>query len=187
MLTKGPYFHIGGDESYKTSKKDFVQILDSVISYVENNNKTPITWDNKNKTAKIVQYWNGEIDLKVIGKSEQIIYSPAKHAYLDMKYDSLSKFGLFWAGYSSVKNAYSWDPKSLEIKLDEIDILGIEAPIWTETVSSFDELAYLVFPRLLGHSEIGWTSVDLRKWEAYSKRLEKHKQYLKSKGIQTSY
>jgi len=188
-LTTGPYFHVGGDESYKTSKEDFIQIIDSVFSYVKSNNKTPITWDNNIKTAKITQYWNEESNLNAIRKSEQIIYSPASHAYLDMKYDSLSKFGLFWAGYSSVKNAYEWDPKTISTKLNlnEIRVLGIEAPIWTETVSSFDELAYLVFPRLLGHSEIGWTSINLRKWESYNIRLKKHKDFLKSMEIYSPY
>ncbi len=189
ILTKGPYFHIGGDESYKTSNEDFLQIIDSVISYVYKNNKTPITWDNKVKNAEIAQFWNLSSDLEALKKTKKIIYSPADKAYLDMKYDSLSKFGLNWAGYSSVKNAYEWDPKIIatQLNLNEIDILGIEAPIWSETISSFDELAYLVFPRLLGHSEIGWTSNENRKWEAYIQRLEKHKIYLKSIGIESPY
>ena len=189
ILTKGPYFHIGGDESYKTSKEDFIQIIDSVISYVHKNNKTPITWDNKVKNAEIAQFWNLSSDLVALKKTKKIIYSPADKAYLDMKYDSLSKFGLNWAGYSSVKNAYEWDPKIIatQLNLNKIDILGIEAPIWSETISSFDELAYLVFPRLLGHSEIGWTSYEKRKWEAYIQRLEKHKIYLKSIDIESPY
>ena len=107
LLTKGPYFHIGGDESYKTSKEDFIQIIDSVISYVHNNNKIPITWDNDVKNAEIAQFWNlSGSNLIALKKSKKIIYSPANKAYLDMKYDSLSKFGLNWAGYSSIKNAY---------------------------------------------------------------------------------
>ena len=189
ILTKGPYFHIGGDESYKTSNEDFIQIIDSVISYVEDNNKTPITWDNDVKTAEITQFWNESSKLKALRKSKKIIYSPASRAYLDMKYDSLSKFGLSWAGYSTVKNAYEWDPKTIasELGLDKIDVLGIEAPIWSETISSFDELSYLVFPRLLGHSEIGWTSKDKRVWDAYNQRLKKHKTYLKSLNIESPY
>jgi len=190
ILTKGPYFHVGGDESYKTSKEDFIQIIDSVISYVYNNNKTPITWDNEVKNAEIAQLWNLKgNDFVALKKTKKIIYSPANKAYLDMKYDSLSKFGLNWAGYSTVKNAYEWDPKIIatQLNLNEIDILGIEAPIWSETISSFDELAYLVFPRLLGHSEIGWTSNENRKWETYIQRLEKHKIYLKSIDIESPY
>ena len=190
ILTKGPYFHVGGDESYKTSKEDFIQIIDSVISYVHKNNKTPITWDNEVKNAEIAQLWNLKgNDFVALKKTKKIIYSPANKAYLDMKYDSLSKFGLNWAGYSTVKNAYEWDPKIIatQLNLNEIDILGIEAPIWSETISSFDELAYLVFPRLLGHSEIGWTSNENRKWEAYIQRLAKHKIYLKSIDIESPY
>ena len=189
LLTKGPYFHVGGDESYVTSDEDFIQIIDSVFSYVQKNNKTPITWDNNVKTGEINQLWNEGSDFIAIKKSKKIIYSPASKTYLDMKYDSLSKYGLSWAGYSSVRNAYEWDPKILSTKLNlnEIEILGIEAPVWTETVSSFDELSYLVFPRLLGHSEVGWTSKDLRKWVDYNQRLKKHKIYLKSINIESPY
>ena len=189
LLTKGPYFHVGGDESYVTSDEDFIQIIDSVFSYVQKNNKTPITWDNNVKTGEINQLWNEGSDFMAIKKSKKIIYSPASKTYLDMKYDSLSKYGLSWAGYSSVRNAYEWDPKILSTKLNlnEIEILGIEAPVWTETVSSFDELSYLVFPRLLGHSEVGWTSKDLRKWGDYNQRLKKHKIHLKSINIESPY
>ena len=182
-ITKGPYFHIGGDESHVTPSESFIQIIDSAIAYVKKNNKKPITWDNNTKTAEIAQYWNKKSQLDVIGKSNQIIYSPASHAYLDMKYDSLSTYGLNWAGYTSVKDAYNWDPKLISESLNEIDILGIEAPIWTETVSDFDELSYLVFPRILGHAEIGWTNSKLRSWDKYKLRMEKHKIYLKSLGI----
>ena len=182
-ITPGPYFHVGGDESHVTSKEDFIQMMDSVVLYAKQNNKKPITWDNNTKTADIAQYWNNESKKNVIGKSKEIIYSPASHAYLDMKYDSLSPYGLNWAGYTSVKDAYEWDPKYFSESLDEINILGIEAPIWTETVSNFDELSYLVFPRILGHAEIGWTNSKLREWDKYKLRMKKHIIHLKSLGI----
>ena len=182
-ITPGPYFHVGGDESDVTSKEDFIQMMDSVVLYVKQNNKKPITWDNNTKTADIAQYWNNESKKNVIGKSKEIIYSPASHAYLDMKYDSLSPYGLNWAGYTSVKDAYEWDPKYFSESLNEINILGIEAPIWTETVSNFDELSYLVFPRILGHAEIGWTNSKLREWDKYNLRMKKHIIHLKSLGI----
>ena len=183
VITPGPYFHVGGDESDVTSKEDFIQMMDSVVLYAKQNNKKPITWDNNNKTADIAQYWNNESKKNVIGKSKEIIYSPASHAYLDMKYDSLSPYGLNWAGYTSVKDAYEWDPKYFSDSLDEIKTLGIEAPIWTETVSNFDELSYLVFPRILGHAEIGWTNSKLREWDKYKLRMKKHIIHLKSLGI----
>lgn len=186
-LTPGPYFHIGGDESYVTPPKDFIQMIDSVVRYVEQNNKKPITWDNKVKTAEIAQFWNSESTIEVIGKSKQIIYSPAKYTYLDMKYDSLSPYGLSWAGYSSVKHAYNWDPSTVYPEGKSIDILGIEAPLWSETIATFDEISYLAFPRLIGHAEIGWTKSKKREWKTYKNRLESHIPYLVSQGVATDH
>lgn len=186
-MTPGPYFHIGGDESYVTPSNEFIQIIDSVINYVEANNKKPITWDNKVKTAEIAQFWNTESNIDVISKSKQIIYSPAKYTYLDMKYDSLSPYGLSWAGYSSVKHAYNWDPTTVYPEGETIDILGIEAPLWSETIATFDELAYLAFPRLIGHAEVGWTTPAVRQWEAYKMRLEQHIPFLASQNVSVGH
>jgi hexosaminidase len=55
------------------------------------------------------------------------------------------------------------------------DILGIEAPLWTETITNMDELEYMVFPRLPGYAEIGWTPAGMRNWEEYKVRLGKQK------------
>ena len=62
-----------------------------------------------------------------------------------MKYDSLTKIGLKWAGYIDVKKAYDWDPTTLSPKIPIEKVLGVEAPLWTETVTNSDELEYLAF------------------------------------------
>ena len=42
---------------------------------------------------------------------------------------------------------------------------------WTETVTNISEIEFLVFPRLPGYAEIGWTPVTERNWETYKIRL----------------
>ena len=55
----------------------------------------------------IAQFWAEEENaLAAIENKSKIILSPAKKAYLDMKYDTLSKFGLHWAAYIPVDSAY---------------------------------------------------------------------------------
>ena len=61
--------------------------------------------------------------------------------------------------------------------------MGILLTLPLETVSNFDELSYLVFPRILGHAEIGWTNSKLREWDKYKLRMNKHIIHLKSLGI----
>jgi len=58
--------------------------------------------------------------------------------------------------------------------LDADQIIGLEAPLWTETIEDFDDLALMAFPRIIGHAEIGWTPKKRRNWEDYSQRLSYH-------------
>ena len=42
--------------------------------------------------------------------------------------------------------------------LEESDILGIEAPLWTETILTMKDIEYMVFPRLPGIAELAWSA-----------------------------
>jgi hexosaminidase len=52
--------------------------------------------------------------------------------------------------------------------------VGVEAPLWTENITNIKEIEYMVFPRLAGIAEIGWTPAESRKWEEYRTRLGRH-------------
>jgi hexosaminidase len=109
--------------------------------------------------------------------------SPAIKSYLDMKYDSTTILGQNWAAYIEVDKAYIWDPATLIPGIKKENIIGIEAPLWSETVTNIDEIEYLVFPRLCGLAEIGWTPLPERNWNEYKERLGKHAMQLKNMGI----
>jgi len=109
--------------------------------------------------------------------------SPARKAYLDMKYDSTTVLGLKWAGYIEVDTAYLWNPSSLIPGVQRSSILGIEAPLWSETISTIEEIEYLAFPRLPGYAEIGWTPDSLRVWDEYKVRLGAHGKRFEALGI----
>jgi hexosaminidase len=91
-----------------------------------------------------------------------------------MQYDSTTHLGLHWAGYIEVDKGYTWNPLELVPGITKEQILGVEAPLWSETVTNFEEVEYMVFPRLPGYAEIGWTSPDSRSWEEYKLRLAQH-------------
>ena len=93
-----------------------------------------------------------------------VILSPADVAYLDMKYvddpqNALGHtLGLDWAkGPTTLDEAYLWEPTAIVPGLDERDILGVEAPIWTETLASISDVEFMAFPRILGVAEIAWS------------------------------
>ena len=100
-----------------------------------------------------------------------------------MKYDTLSKFGLHWAAYIPVDSAYIWDPENYVKRISKKDILGIEAPIWSETISNMDELEYLAFPRVIGYTELGWSTEENRNWESYKIRLANQASFLNRMNV----
>lgn len=173
-ITPGPYFHVGGDESHVTKKKDYIYFINKVEKIVQKHGKRMIGWDEVAiadvDSTSISQWWASEENAKkAVEKGMQIIVSPAKKAYLDMEYDTLSKFGLHWAAYIPVDTAYIWTPEEYGIPME--NILGIEAPLWSETISNIDELEYLAFPRIIGYSELSWSIKENRDWENYKERL----------------
>ncbi|QLE00416.1 beta-N-acetylhexosaminidase [Galbibacter sp. BG1] len=187
-ITTGPYFHIGGDESLSTEEEDYITFVNRVQKLVYQYGKTPIGWDEiqhaEIKPTTIVQFWGKkENAIEAAKKEAKLIMSPSTRAYMDMKYDSLTKLGLNWAGYINLEKAYHWDPNSFLDGVREKDILGVEAPLWTETIETFKDIQYMVFPRLLGYAEISWSPSARRDWKNYQKRLAQHYRFLTAQQI----
>lgn len=181
-ITPGPYFHMGGDESHVTSKKDYIHFVNKVEKIVKKHGKRMIGWDEivtaDVDDQAIAQFWASKENADLaIEKGMKVILSPAKRVYLDMKYDTLSKHGLHWAAYIPVDSAYIWTPEEYEgIPMDHI--LGVEAPLWSETVSTIGEVEYLAFPRAIGHAELAWSTKENRNWDDYKVRLGNQAPYL---------
>lgn len=187
-ISPGPYFHIGGDESLVTEKDDYIYFIERVQEIATKYGKTSIGWDEV-ATAKLLpgsvaQFWAVEENaLLAKDQGNQIIMSPAKKAYLDMQYDSTSRIGLHWAAYIELDDAYNWDPASYVGGINKTDILGVEAPLWTETVTSRADIQYMVFPRITALAEIAWSSKDRRNWENYQNRVAEHGKRWKIRGV----
>jgi hexosaminidase len=187
-ITDGPYIHIGGDESHVTKEDDYIYFINRTKEIVKKYNKTMIGWDEiahgDVDASDVVQYWAKDKNAKLgVEKGTKVILSPAKQMYLDMKYDSTTHIGLHWAALIEVDQAYNWHPETIAEGITKDNILGLESPLWTETVETMDDIEYLVFPRLIGHAELGWSLPESRDWENYKKRLAAHGQRLKDKGV----
>ena len=196
-ISPGPYFHIGGDESHVTKKKDYIEFINKTTAIVKKYNKKIIGWDDINiadiPPNTILQLWNYSPKrsdnqgfnniLNGLKKDPKVLLSPAGLMYLDMKYDSLTNLGLTWAGVIDVKKGYDWSVEELFSEIPSDKIIGIEAPLWTETAVNSSDLEFLTFPRLPGYAEIGWTKSDLREWSDYKVRLASHSIIWKNKKI----
>src|SRR4029079_16459840 len=171
-LTPGPWIHIGVDEAMATKTAEYVRFIGRVQSIVESYGKRMIGWEEIGRArlrgGTVVQHWNTDpaksaLSTRAVQQGAKVIMSPAAHAYLDMKYDASTSLGLQWAGYTSVQDAYAWDPARTVPGVGAGDVLGVEAALWSETVQSIRDAEYLAFPRLIGIAEIGWGSAPGRR------------------------
>jgi len=181
-LTPGPYIHIGGDESHVTKKEDYILFVNKVQDIVNAHGKQMVGWADVSsgslKENSIAQFWQKtpETALKAVEQNVKIIMSPAKRAYFDMQYNEKSPLGLHWAGYVEVDAAYNWTLETNVEGISKETILGIEACLWTETIKTMDDIEYMVFPRLPGYAELGWSANPNKSWDEYKVRLAKQKE-----------
>lgn len=187
-LTPGPYIHIGGDESHVTALEDYIPFIERVQTIVAKHGKQIIGWDeisHANLTeGAVVQYWaDAENAQRGVSKGAKVLLSPAHKVYLDMQYDSTTALGLHWAAYIELDSAYLWSPEKLVEGVRPSSILGIESPLWSETITNMDEIEYMVFPRLLAHAELGWSPAEVRNWAEFSDRLVRYAPHLEAMGV----
>lgn len=175
-LTTGPFIHIGGDESHVTKKEDYIPFVEKVQDIVLSHNKRSLGWDEISlgvlRPGTVAQFWaNTENAGKAVSQGAKLLMSPATRTYIDMKYDSTIVLGQAWAAYIEVDESYNWDPATFVPGIGKENIEGIEAPLWTETISTMEDIEYMVFPRLTALAEVAWTPSPLRNWENFRLRL----------------
>ena len=186
--TPGPYLHVGGDEALGTDPADFALFMQRVTALVSGLGKTPIAWHEAGAAARldpgtVGQYWGfttpadgaDEIARTFAGRGG-VILSPADAIYLDMKYEPGARLGLTWAnGSTSVERAYSWEPGRLIDGVDDSGILGVEAPMWSETIRTLDDIDEMAFPRIAAAAEAAWSpspeAADRRTWDSFRRRV----------------
>jgi hexosaminidase len=186
-LTPGPYFHIGGDEASATEPDDYMRFVERVQGLVQAHGKQMVGWEEIAQAdlspTSIVQHWHSELAQRAVQQGAKVVMSPASRAYLDMKYDDSTPLGLSWAGNISVETAYNWDPATQVDGVTEDHVLGVEAPLWSETLQTLEDIEFMAFPRLAGYAEIGWSPADGRNWEEYRVRLGAHGPRLAAMGV----
>ncbi|MFJ7900568.1 beta-N-acetylhexosaminidase [Streptomyces sp. NPDC096198] len=182
-LTPGRYLHIGGDEAHSTSHADYVTFMDRVQPIVARYGKTVIGWHQLTGAhpvkGALAQYWgldstSAQEKAQVVQAARNgtgLILSPADRVYLDMKYTEDTPVGQDWAGLVEVRRSYDWDPGTYLPGVPASAVAGVEAPLWSETITTAADIDYLTFPRLPGVAELGWSPAATHDWDAYRLRL----------------
>ncbi len=195
-LTSGPYFHVGGDEVETLSEAEYTAFVERVQDIVTRYGKRMVGWDEiataDLRSGSIVQLWRplwpgpgAEVSegraaaaevlreglARALEAGAGVVLSPADRLYLDMKYDTATVLGLSWAGLVDVRTAYDWEVADVFGSIPESSIVGVEAPIWSETLGVLSDFEYMAFPRIAAVAELGWSAPERRSWGDFRSRL----------------
>lgn len=196
-LTPGPYLHLGGDEAHGTKEEDFISFMARASRIAAATGKILIGWHEMGTcrdlpAGTVGQFWGltdddgraGVPTRAFVENGGTVILSPADAIYLDMKYALEDPIGLAWAnGPTSAKDSYDWEPDTLIDGIGGNDVLGIEAPLWCETVGSLADIDWLTFPRVASAAEIAWSPRGGRSWDDFRGRLGAQAPIWRSEGI----
>ncbi len=100
----------------------------------------------------------------------------SSYYYLDMPYCMKSdEPGLPWASYVDTEDIYKFDPFMSWGMSEEMRTLaiGLQAQLWSETVTTAEQMDYYLFPRLIAFAERAWnTSNKSGNWRAFSETIK---------------
>ena len=176
-LTPGPYLHIGGDEATSTTQADYNIFLNKVQHIASTYHKQLIGWQDiataNLSPAAVLQHWNWNrrsLTINALQQGTLVIMSPVS-------------LGQRYPGYVSIKTSYQWDPVLQLQNATENNILGVEAPLWTEIVATQADLDRMTFPWLISYAEIGWSARKGKDLDSYLSRLATHGPRLTALGV----
>ncbi len=140
-----------------------------IADFLKSEGCETLAWDEILKNGTLpeitVQNWSptGERRLiRSIKEGQKCIISNVSKYYLDYP------FHIF-----PLKSTYNFDPELKGLsKLDARNIIGVEAPLWTEAVDTEKRLHWQMFPRLAAVSESAWTLNENKNFERFLFRLE---------------
>jgi hexosaminidase len=134
-----------------------------------------------------------------VAVSVPVIVSPLPYCYLDVPYaeppadagsadpgqaDRLARLGLRVYAPRTVTESFGWDPGEALGPGRAGQVAGVEAAIWAETITGFDDLSFLLLPRLPGVADKGWSAPASGGWPAHRDRLARHGRLWAQDGLE---
>ncbi len=209
-LFPGEYIHIGGDEAPKITWKnsEFCQelmkkeglkneeelqsyFIKRIDKFVTSKGRKIIGWDEileggLSPNAAVMSWRSEEGGIEAAKEKHNVVMTPNSHMYLDFYQGEQAFEPLAIGHYLPLEKVYSYEPLSDKLtKEDQKYIMGVQANMWTEYITTESHAEYMLFPRVLAAAEIAWTNGE-KNYADFVNRVESHMQTLAQKGINVS-
>ncbi len=195
-LFPSPYIHIGGDEAVKDEWKSNPQIqaqmkalgianedaLQSWLTtrigkFLDAHGRKMVGWDEILQGGippdATIMSWRGiQGAITAAQAGHDTILSPAPTLYFDNRQGTGADEPPGRGYLLSLNEVYGFDPAPAQLTAEERGhIIGLQANIWTEHITTDPQVSYMAFPRAAAVAEIGWSPDETHDWMSFRERL----------------
>jgi len=200
------YVHVGGDECPKTRWQKCPKcrermarekltdhgalqswFIGRISEYLTNQKKILVGWDEILEgglaPGAVVMSWQGtEGGIAAAQARHDVVMTPTSHCYFDFfQTDGPEEFGNH--GTTTLEKVYSFEPTPPELSAEEAKhILGTQATLWTERMTTTRHVEYQALPRMCALAEVAWTPPERREWTHFLTRTADHLRQLGDLG-----
>ena len=121
-----------------------------------------------------VMSWRGtEGGIEAARRGFDVVMTPNSHMYIDYyQSQERDKEPLCIGGLVTVEKLYSYEPYDGMVPGTEDHILGVQANLWTEYVTTPEFLEYMLLPRMCALSEVQWCNADRKDYARFDASLD---------------
>ena len=135
-----------------------------------------------------IMSWRGvEGGIKAAAKGFDAVMTPNGYCYFDF-YQTQERdkepFGI--GGDLSLEKVYSYEPFEGLAPEAEGHILGVQANLWTEYITTPEHLEYMLLPRMCALSEVQWCAADKKDYARFNASLDHTFEMLDAMGVNYS-
>jgi hexosaminidase len=195
-LFPSEFIHIGGDEAPKRRwrESDLAQavirregledehelqsyFIQRIERFLNAHGRRLIGWDEILEGGvapdATVMSWRGMAGgIEAARQGHDVIMTPGSHVYFD-HYQGDPRFEpLAIGGYTPLEKVYRFEPVPEDLTAAEArHVIGAQANVWTEYITTEEHVEYMALPRMLALSEVLWSPVEARDWATFRRRL----------------
>lgn len=198
-LFPGEYLHIGGDEvgkegwlqCRKCRQRMAEEHLDGgeelqsyfvkrMEAFIHAQGKKLIGWDEILEGGlperATVMSWRGVSGgVEAANAGHDVVLSPGDPLYFDHSQGKSAFEPPSWGGYNNLLKVYDFAPIPKQIAPGKQQhILGGQANLWTEQITTLRHVQYMMLPRLCALSEVLWTPADQKSQSGFIKKMDVH-------------
>ena len=193
-LFPGPWIHVGGDEAPKAQWErsavaqevmrreglaDEGELQSWFIRRVEGfltaRGRRLVGWDEiaeggLSPTATLMFWrdWNRQALETAAVQGNDIVMTPNSVLYFDHYQGDPAAEPLAFGGHSTLEEVYAWEPVPASFDAAAAGrVLGAQANLWTEYVTTPQKADYMAWPRALALAEVVWSDAAHRDWFSF--------------------